>query len=313
MKKLPVYLSWTLLLAGCLPAATTSPRPVTPAPQFKVIAYVYMAEDIQSIQYDKLTHINYAFLLPNADGTLKDVDDPAQLQALVEASHRRGVKVLISVGGWGLDRQFEALAANPATRTVFVQELVDYAARYRLDGVDIDWEYPQAGVSDGNYLALIRELRAALPANLLLTTAVAAYGENAAGIPTEAFAELDFVNLMVYDMSTEAHATMAMAEEALAYWADRGLPRQKMVLGVPFYSRPSWVPYKKLVENNSAATRVDNVEFDGRMEYYNGIPTMQKKTRLALEQASGIMFWAWPYDATDDYSLLAAIDRIIHP
>lgn len=311
MKKLPLYLSWMALLTGCLPAG--APKPITPAPPFKVIAYVYQTGEIESIPYDRLTHINYAFLLPNPDGTLTDVDNPAQLQALVEKSHQHGVKVLISVGGWGLDQQFEALAANPATRAVFVRALVDYAARYRLDGVDIDWEYPLAGVSDGNYLALIRELRAALPAGMLLTTAVAAYSQNAAGIPAEAFAELDFVNLMVYDMSTEAHATMAMAEESLGYWAERGLPRQKTVLGVPFYSRPNWIPYQKLVENNPAAAQVDSIEFDGRTEYYNGLPTIREKTRLALEQASGIMFWAWPYDAAGEYSLLAAIDRVIHP
>jgi GH18 family chitinase len=273
----------------------------------------YVTEDTipELIAYDKLTHINYAFVLPRPDGSIRDVSNPWKLKKIVETANQHQVRVLISVGGWGLDKEFEAIAADPAIRAVFVQNLVDYAAKYGLAGVDIDWEYPVAGLSDGNYLALMRELRAALPADVLLTTAVAAYGENANGIPAEAFDALDLVNLMVYDLSGQAHATLEMAEQSLDYWQGRGLSAEKTVLGVPFYSRPGEVPYRKMVQADPAAAQLDVFEFSGTLQYYNGIPTMQAKTELALRRASGIMFWALSQDTTDEYSLLTAIDQTV--
>jgi GH18 family chitinase len=298
-----------LLLGGCL-QQEASPTPSQTA-RFRVLAYVTEDTIPELIPYEKLTHINYAFVLPRPDGSLRDVSNGWKLRKIVETANQYGVKVLISVGGWGLEKEFEAIAADPAIRTVFVQNLVAYAAKYELHGVDIDWEYPVVGVSDGNYLALMRELRAALPQELLLTTAVPAYGQNADGFLAESFQYLDFVNLMVYDLSREAHATMAMAEQSLDYWQGRGLPVEKTVLGVPFYSRPGEVPYRKLVGANPAAAQVDAFEFAGAMQYYNGIPTMEAKTRLALERASGIMFWTLSHDTTDEFSLLAAIDRVV--
>ena len=44
--------------------------------------------------------------------------------------------------------------------------------------------------------------------------------------------------------------------------------------------------------------------------YYNGIPTIRRKTALALERASGIMIWQILGDTPDDRSLLAAINEV---
>ncbi len=296
-----------LLVGGCLPQKAS---PASSA-QFRVLAYV--TEDIvpELIPYDKLTHINYSFILPRVDGSIRDVYNPWKLKKIVEMGRAHGVSVFVAVGGWGLEKEFEAIAADPAIRAVFVQTLVEYAAEYDLDGIDIDWEYPVVGVSDGNYLALMRELRAALPDHVQLTTAVPAYGSNADGFPAESFEYLDFVNLMVYDLSREAHATMEMAEQSLDYWQGRGLPVEKMVLGVPFYSRPGEVPYRKMIQADPAAAQVDAFEFAGAMQHYNGIPTIKAKTELALRRASGIMFWTLSQDTTDEYSLLTAIDSVV--
>jgi chitinase len=296
-----------LLLGGCLPQKAS---PLS-SPEFRVLAYVTEDTVPELIPYDKLTHINYSFILPRVDGSIRDVYNPWKLKKIVETGRAHGVSVFVAVGGWGLEKEFEAIAADPAIRAVFVQTLVEYAAEYDLDGIDIDWEYPVVGVSDGNYLALMRELRAALPEQVQLTTAVPAYGRNADGFPAESFAYLDFVNLMVYDLSREAHATMEMAEQSLDYWQGRGLSVDKTVLGVPFYSRPGEVPYRKMIQADPAAAQLDVFEFAGVLQYYNGIPTIQAKTELALGRASGIMFWALSHDTTDEYSLLTAIDSVV--
>jgi hypothetical protein len=48
------------------------------------------------------------------------------------------------------------------------------------------------------------------------------------------------------------------------------------------------------------------------MTFYNGVPTMQKKTQLAKRFASGIMIWTIAADTLDETSLLNAIDQASH-
>ena len=293
------------------PAATTEPT-ATPVPApFRVVGYATDATVLATLQFGKLTHINYAFLIPNADGTFARMANLWKLDELAATAHTHGVQVLISVGGWGWDEQFETLAADPAARAAFVAGLVEFVAAHNLDGADIDWEYPDAGQSSENFLALMSELRAALPAGKLLTAAVVALGEHGAGVPEEAFALMDFVNLMAYDGGGDNHASMEYAEASLDYWQGRGLPVEKTVLGVPFYSRPNGVPYRTLVADDPAAAEADTAEYMGGTVNYNGLATMRHKTQLALERASGVMIWALDQDTQDATSLLNAIDETI--
>ena len=260
------------------------------------------------VPYDKLTHINFAFLLPNADGTIRDLPATGMLEQLVSLAHQYHVKILLSVGGWGLDKQFESLAASHVWRTIFVQELLKLVGRYDFDGVDMDWEYPIPGQSAQNFLMLMQELRIGLPKDSLLTAAVVALGEYGPGIPNESFSLMDFVNIMAYD-DTRApqHSSMDYAESALDYWLGRGLPPAKATLGVPFYARPLEIPFAKIVAVNPEAARLDSTSYEGEQIFYNGIPTIQAKTRMAMQRAAGIMFWKLEHDACGELSLVAAI------
>jgi GH18 family chitinase len=262
------------------------------------------------IPYDKLTHINYSFLTPKGDGTFNPLLNTRLLKIIVQKAHTQGGKVLISVGGWGWDSQFEELAAQAASRTAFVQNLKAFVDENQLDGADIDWEYPDPGQSSQNFLALITELRTAMP-DQLLTAAVVAYGdEHGLGIPIETFDLLDFINIMTYD--GHDHGTMDQFNKGIEYWSSRGLSQEKMVIGVPFYSRPDGIPYTKLIKQDPAAAQVDSFEYTGKIQYYNGIPTIEKKTKIALQKTGGIMFWALDHDAQGDLSLLNAIYQTVH-
>lgn len=298
-----------------VPTATQTPmltptNTPTPAPRpFRIIGYATDAIIVETIPFKQLTHINYAFLIPNADGTFAPLTNAWKIKELVNRSHVSGVKVLISVGGWGWDAQFEEMAASPEKRAVFLREALKVVDEYGFDGVDIDWEYPDPGQSAKNYLALITELRAALPGKLLTTAVISSGDETGLGIPTETFALLDFINVMTYD--EPGHATLEQFQNGLDYWLGRGIPPEKLVMGLPFYSRPGEVSYRKLVQNNPAAAQADIFSYNGSEERYNGIPSVQKKTLLALDKASGIMFWTLEQDAPGDASLLNAINQTI--
>jgi chitinase len=316
-----------LLLTSCstaafptatpIPSETTTPLPtMTPiSSPFKIIAYATDGVVESIIPYDQLTHINYAFLIPNTDGTFAPFSTGSKLAQIVAHGHSKNVKVMISVGGWGWDQQFEAMAANPESRSAFVQNLRAFVDQFQLDGADIDWEYPEAGQSSQSFLALSKELRNAMP-DKLLTMAVVSYGDHALGIPDQSFALFDFVNVMTYDGSD--HATMEQFQKGLDYWSGRGLSKEKIVMGVPFYSHvkdstAQGVPFLKLIQADPAAAQVDEFNYYGMTEIYNGIPTVQKKTRIAMEKASGIMFWALDHDAHGEFSLVNAIYQTAHP
>jgi chitinase len=289
------------------PEPTSTPTPA-PAEPFRIIGYITEGGVVELVPFDRLTHINFAFVIPNEDGSLKPVGNTFLLKKLVNAAHQRSVRVLPSVGGWGWDAQFEAMASAPETRKVFIDNIITFMNQCNLDGVDIDWEYPDAGQSAQNYAALMHELRAALPAGKLLTAAVPALGPNADNILQETFADVDFLNLMVYDGDHGAgHSPYQYAVDSLAYWEKRGLPKEKTVLGVPFYSQPGFAAYKSLVKADPAAAQKDSTSYLGTTVYYNGIPTIIAKTRLAMEKASGIMFWTLESDTTGDTSLIKAI------
>ncbi len=145
----------------------------------------------------------------------------------------------------------------------------------------------------------------------LLTTATVGKGPLAEGIPDEVFGYVDSLGIMAYDGGDGPdHSPYSYAVEGLDYWLSRGLPPEKAVLGIPFYGRPKWMEYRALVSLDPNAPWKDVVTVDGVPIYYNGIPTVQAKTRLALERAGGVMVWELSQDAMGEASLLEAIYQV---
>ncbi|MCW3466771.1 glycosyl hydrolase family 18 protein [Chitinophaga nivalis] len=290
----------TLLLVCSLQVFSQTP--------FRVVGYMpSWSGSVSQVQYSKLTHINYAFLLPTSTGGLQYLDNAPKLQSLVTTAHANNVKVLISVGGWndGNDSGFESLAANSTYRTAFVNNMINFVNQYNLDGVDIDWEYPDAGASANNYILLMTQLSTAMHTRgKLLTGAIV--GDAGGSILSTAFPLVDFYTLMAYDYNNFDHSTYNYAVQSVNYWLGRGLPASKLVLGVPFYGRPSWESFKQLVARGADpyADVYNNVG-------YNGITTIKKKTNLAFDKGSGIMMWELSQDATGANSLLSAIHEVV--
>ncbi len=275
-------------------------------PNFKIVGYFPSWQGaVSDIQFDKLTHINYSFLLPNADGTLRPLENLSKMTALVNSAHANNVKVGIAIGGWngGDDSAFETFASSQQGRAHFVQEVIAFVEQHNLDGVDMDWEYPDPGASANNYALLMKELSVELRARgKFLTAAVVALGYTGGGVLESVFQDIDFLNLMAYDANNTDHASMQYAKDSIAYWQGRGLSKEKTVLGVPFYARPTWKAYRTLLQENPANACRDS---DGS-SYYNGIPTIRAKTQYAKLNAGGIMNWELSHDSNDPASLLTA-------
>lgn len=307
-------------LAACADDTPTSVTPRAAVPRMsmnatsaRVVGYFpTWSGSVSGIQFSKLTHVLYAFALPTSSGGLTGIamDNDARLDSLVAQAHTAGVKVLISVGGWSStnDATFAQMSGNAATRNTFVSNVATFVSNYGLDGVDIDWEYPDNSTESASFTALMSQLDTAMHNHSkLLTAAVAADRSLGDGIESQVFNYVDFMTIMAYSSDTPPHSPFWFAVAGLDYWEGRGLAQGKRVLGIPFYGKNSSgtdMPYRTIVQNDATAPTKDL----SNGYYYNGINTIKQKTTLSLQRGGGVGIWELSNDTSaSTISLLSAV------
>lgn len=307
-------------------------------------SYTDMSATLARTDLSRLTHINIAFANPDADGLfvrngtmtcMRDAQGQAmttsEFATLVGQIQAEGVKVLISVAGGVIPNCSGDWAEllKPAQRQQVIDQLLAFVDDFQLDGLDIDIEGELLTRIDqaGHYTPFIERLSGQLQARgKLLTCATASYVGGM--IPVSAIPFFDFVNIMAYDAigpswgpAGAEHSPYAMAQAHLALWQTRGLPKEKTVLGVPFYGygfgsyNSDYAFHQLVAEFGPAVAQQDLIGSACRgCSYitYNGIPTLKAKARLALEQGSGVMVWELAQQTSGELNLLAAIhDEIL--
>lgn len=297
---------------------------------FKVVGYYpsWKPDKLRSVDFGIVTHVCYAFAIPTAEGGLRDLENPDTARALIRSAHDNGAKVLLSVGGWSyndtpLENVFMEATSDEDRIRRFAENILAMCEEYGFDGVDMDWEHPRVdGGSAGQYEALMLTLSERLHAQDKLLTAAVLSGATADGnIYYDAAAHtnavlnaVDFINVMAYDGGDgERHSSYQFAVDCGTYWNEtRGVPACKIVLGVPFYARPSWADYATILESVPDACSGDHTSYNGMEVYYNGMDTIAAKTIYAGENLGGIMIWELTQDTAEkDKSLLQAIGKAI--
>ncbi|MFB7503736.1 glycosyl hydrolase family 18 protein [Streptomyces broussonetiae] len=176
------------------------------------------------------------------------------------------LKVLWSFGGWTWSGGFAQAAANP---TAFADSCYNLVNDPRwadvFDGIDIDWEYPNAcGLScDTSGAAAFKNVMAALRAKFgsskLVTAAVTADGTSGGKIEAADYAGasqyVDWYNVMSYDFfgawdaqgPTAPHSPLTSysgmpkagfdTADAIAKYKSVGVPASKLLIGIGLYGR----------------------------------------------------------------------------
>ncbi|MBB5628288.1 glycosyl hydrolase family 18 protein [Sphaerisporangium krabiense] len=177
-----------------------------------------------------------------------------------------GLKVIYSFGGWTWSGGFPQAAQNP---TAFANSCYNLVEDPRwadvFDGIDIDWEYPNAcgltcDTSGPNALkGLTQALRAKFGQSYIITAAITADASAGGKIEKTDYAgaaqSLDWYNVMTYDFfgawadkgPTAPHSPLTSyqgipqegfnTEEAIAKLKAQGVPGNKLLLGIGFYGR----------------------------------------------------------------------------
>ncbi|WP_069816603.1 glycoside hydrolase family 18 protein [Streptomyces sp. TP-A0874] len=289
------------LLAGTATAEQSESAEVAVAAPDKVIGYFtnwgvydrdYHVKNIEtSGSAEKLTHINYAFgnvtggkcvigdsyadyekaytEQESVDGEADTWDQPLrgnfnQLRKLKE--RHPDLKVLWSFGGWSWSGGFGQAAQDPAG---FAQSCYDLLEDPRwagvFDGIDIDWEYPNAcGLSCDtsgreSFTEVMSALRAKFGDGKLVTAAITADASDGGKLDAADYAGaaqyVDWYNPMTYDFfgafdaqgPTAPHSPLTAYEgipqqgfdsdSAIRKLKGMGVPSEKLLLGLGFYGR----------------------------------------------------------------------------
>ncbi|KAI0321094.1 glycoside hydrolase [Amylostereum chailletii] len=169
----------------------------------------------------------------------------------------RHLKLLLSIGGWTYSPSFHPVVVSPSHRAEFVRSSVKLVEDYGLDGLDVDYEYPQNDAQARGYVELLRELRYALDEHarrknanyrFLLTIAAPCGPDNYQKLHVrEMDQSLDFWNMMAYDFSgswdkiahhqANVYGGPISASQAIGWYISQGLPRHKIIMGIPLYGR----------------------------------------------------------------------------
>ncbi|GLB44487.1 putative glyco_18 [Lyophyllum shimeji] len=230
------------------------------------------------LNFAKFDMLFFAFVAPNASSTLKwPRGGQDTLRRLVFAARKsgKGTKIVLSVGGWGGSYWFSNAVKTQANRTQFIHALVEAVNSFGLDGVDIDWEYPNSkgagnphsSADSENFLSLLKLLRASLGPSKIISAAVAhvpwlGTDGRALSDVTQFAAFLTYANIMNYDvfgasskpgpnaplgnLCGTAKDPQASAHSAFVQWTKAGFPASKLLLGLPLYGYVSKSTAKKL-------------------------------------------------------------------
>ncbi|MEV7738381.1 glycoside hydrolase family 18 chitinase [Streptomyces sp. NPDC088921] len=301
----------------------------------------------------KITHINYAF------GNVKDgkcvVDDTyaAYDKAYTADQSVSGVadtwdqplrgnfnqlrelkakypniKVLYSFGGWTYSGGFAQAAANPAAFAASCKSVIE-DPRWAdvFDGIDIDWEYPNAcGLTcDTSGAAAFKNLMGALRSefgsNHLVTAAITADGSSGGKIDAADYGGasqyVDWYNVMTYDYfgafdadgPTAPHSPLTSyagiptagfnSADAIAKLKSKGVASNKLLLGIGFYGR-GWTGVTQAAPGGSATGAAPGT-YEAGIEDYKVLKTSCPTTGTVAGTAyayCGNNWWSYDTPAT---------------
>lgn len=229
-----------------------------------VIAYYAgPPEDLDQFNPKELTHIIFSFgHLQGNQFHINNAKDTLTIQKMIDWKKQNPeLKVMLSLGGWGGCAPCSTVFSTDTGREEFassVKEVLDY---FKADGIDLDWEYPAILGFPGhafkpedkdNFTALIKSLRASLPAPFLLTFAAGGFQNylDSAVDWKQVMPVVDFVNIMSYDLVSgystvtghhtplfSSHPEMQSTDRAVKYLLKNGVSSDKLVIGAAFYGR----------------------------------------------------------------------------
>ena len=268
MKKNHILIAFMSLAAVAMTAVavwgqTTSTRlkrgDENPKDSVPKIALAYVVDaGKRPLDPELYTHLVYAFaeFNDNCDGIV--IKRPEKLQALVDLKKQNpDLKVMVCVGGYKREGYSE-MTRDKKKRKAFIKDLKHLMDSLKLDGVDLDWEFPTTEngghtatpKDDRNYVAFVSELRKTIGKDKWIS-----YYSNNSGLyidhrkmaPYVSYVHVSGYNLAVpKEGEPGRHQSPLYPSRKFGEWSiirsvekhiDLGVPQEKILIGIPFYER----------------------------------------------------------------------------
>lgn len=265
MMRLGVY--WLLLFMLCsllFSFCKKTHNPTTGSLPFYVIGYFAgPPEKVDSFRIDQLTHVIYSFgHLKGNSLFINSAADTLTIKKMVEWKRRNpGLKVLLSLGGWGGCENCSTVFSTETGRREFAESVKELTRFFQTDGLDLDWEYPAIPGFPGhtykpedkdNFTLLCKTLREVNGDDFIISFAAGGFDEfiDSSIAWSEVEPYIDIVNIMTYDLThgastaaghhTPLYSTTSQkqsTDNAVKRLLDIGMPSKKLVIGAAFYGR----------------------------------------------------------------------------
>jgi chitinase len=241
----------------------TSSAPAAPGGKNPDKVFVgYLFGQPRDVNFRLYTHLCHAFLTADADGKLQQ-GRSVPSRDLTAAAHQAGVKMILSLGGWGWDRQFASIVSKPEAEERYATAVIAVIDEFDYDGIDFDWEYPDNDKEVPGFERLTRRFRKELDAigarkgrPMFLTMAASSNPGTLQWLDKAFLLEnLNWINVMTYDFtgnwtnyaghhsplfasSKQTEGARRSTELTMKHLLEeRGLPADRLAVGIPLYGR----------------------------------------------------------------------------
>ena len=252
-------LIYTVILTGMF--SGLSPARSNPGDNaYEKVFVGYVFGQTRNIDFHLYTHLCHAFLTADEQGRV-DKSGSVPSRQLTDDAHKAGIKVLLSLGGWGWDTQFASIVSKPEWEDHYARSVLGIVDQFNYDGIDFDWEYPDTKEEVPGFERLTRRFRKELDElgrkkgrSMLVTMAASSNPGTLTWLNKSFLLEtMDWINVMTYDYtgawtnyaghhsplhnsSKQPQGKGRSTESTMRFLLEeRGIPANRLAVGIPLY------------------------------------------------------------------------------
>ncbi|HEY1872754.1 MAG TPA: glycoside hydrolase family 18 protein, partial [Chitinophagaceae bacterium] len=202
---------------------------------------------------DNLKYVDrlyYFSVCPNERGELEISQEDISNIKLIKSRLGQSQSLYLVVGGWTQSKNIPQMASVKSLREEFVRNVAEFCKENGLQGVDLDWEDFPAEVNKEDFSKLVEDLSKALHSERLGFTIALGVSDKKIQMAVNSLPYVDEINIMSYGKFDEAgnQAPMELFQSWLLNYLTATVPKEKLIVGVPFYG--------KRLANSSDTSRV---------------------------------------------------------